>query len=150
MLDTSNKRAYVLKKQQLYTKSIIKDYNSIKFERFFNDEGIILSASQIFDYHYPIYCQKEIAIESNIYEDIQWLVSVLKRLNIKLHFAIIFAELQLWCYVNITSFEEFCKEMLEVRKNYDFTIIDTERQLVFDFSLGEDSYEIRVLYLFKT
>lgn len=147
ILDTNDKKDYLLKKQQFCTKLTLKNFHSIKFESFFNDEDILLNISRIFEYEYPIYCQKAISVESNIYNDIQWLLNVLKKINIKSHFAIIFAELQLWCYVNVTSFEEFCKEMLEMKRYKDFTIIDTDQNLVFDFSLGEDSYEIRVLYL---
>lgn len=138
-----NRNLYLYKKMRYDTKTVLKKFSSFMFDSFFDDEKIIDVARKVFEYETPIYCAKPHNLSDVTYQ--KWLYDMFIYLSLSNHLILLLDGAKLWCNVEVISYNDFSREMIELNPNKDFTIIDANKKIVFDFSCGETDYEIRVL-----
>ncbi len=138
-----NKNLYELKKLQYITKMRLKVFSSFVFISFFEDEEILTRVRKIFQYDIPVCYRKAYNLSDTVYY--KWLCDVFESLSLSTNLVVLLDGAKLWCNIEVISYAEFSREMVELNPNRDFTVIDIEKQVAVDFSAGETDYEIRVL-----
>ena len=136
-----DKKLYSIKKVKNNMRLKLDEFSSFKFEYYFEDKELISTIMKIYEYDTPVFSSIEFGFDNVVYK--KWMYNIFFSLNFLNEVALLVEQFDLWCVVNINSYSDFSKEMINLNK--DFTIIDIEQDIALDFSSGETNYEIRVL-----
>ena len=136
-----DKKLYSIKKVKNNMRLKLDEFSSFKFEYYFEDKELISTIMKIYEYDTPVFSSIELGFDNVVYK--KWMYNIFFSLNFLNEVALLVEQFDLWCVVNINSYSDFSKEMINLNK--DFTIIDIEQDIALDFSSGETNYEIRVL-----
>ena len=136
-----DKKLYSIKKVKNNMRLKLDEFSSFKFEYYFEDKELVSTIMKIYEYDTPVFSSIEFGFDNVVYK--KWMYNIFFSLNFLNEVALLVEQFDLWCVVNINSYSDFSKEMINLNK--DFTIIDIEQDIALDFSSGETNYEIRVL-----
>lgn len=136
-----DKKLYSIKKVKNNMRLKLDEFSSFKFEYYFEDKELVSTIMKIYEYDTPVFSSIEFGFDNVVYK--KWMYNIFFSLNFLNEVALLVEQFDLWCVVNINSYSDFSKEIINLNK--DFTIIDIEQDIALDFSSGETNYEIRVL-----